>query len=62
MTLPKTKTYINCEDCGKLIEMKGRRTRCIKCSNIRDKKIAEERRQTEENKEYMKKWHKENRR
>jgi hypothetical protein len=32
--------YINCWNCGKLIEKKGNRTLCIACTNKRSKKIA----------------------
>lgn len=32
--------YINCWNCGKLIEKKGNRTLCIACTNARSKEIA----------------------
>ena len=35
---------IRCENCWKQIEQKGNRVLCIKCSNKRDKKMAENRR------------------
>lgn len=43
---------IKCIDCGKEIELKAWRQRCIKCSNKRDREIAKQRRATEESKEY----------
>ncbi len=39
---------IKCERCGKLIEKKWTRERCIKCSNIRDRELAEQRRNNPE--------------
>lgn len=32
-------TYINCESCGKRIELKFWRTLCIPCRNKRDKEL-----------------------
>lgn len=49
-------TYINCTECGKRIELKNNRTRCIRCSNKRDREIAKQRRATQESKEYHKEY------
>ena len=51
-------TYINCTDCWKRIELKNNRTRCIRCSNKRDREIARQRRATQESKEYFKEYKK----
>ena len=37
---------IKCENCGKEIQQRGRRTLCIACSNRRDKEIAKKYRET----------------
>ena len=49
-------TYINCTECGKRIELKNNRTRCIRCSNKRDREIAKQRRATQESKDYHKEY------
>ena len=54
-------TMIKCEDCGKEIELKNWRTRCVRCTNIRSHKLAAERRATKESKEYFKKYNKKRR-
>lgn len=42
-------TYIECANCGKTIEKKGKRVVCVKCANLRDrekqKKFREEHRE-----------------
>lgn len=45
---------IECSNCGKLIEKKVNRTMCIKCTNVWNKIQAEQRRATQEYKEYQK--------
>ena len=52
-----TDKEIRCIDCWKIIQLKNWRTRCIKCSNIRDKQLAEQRRNNPEYKKmYMEKY------
>ena len=34
------KVYIKCKDCWKEIERKGKRERCVKCANIRNREVA----------------------
>jgi uncharacterized Zn finger protein (UPF0148 family) len=58
MTLPKEKTYIQCERCGKTIEKKMNRVLCIHCRYEVDMENAEKRRATKESKEYMKNYRK----
>ena len=48
--------YINCWNCGKLIEKKGNRTLCIACTNKRSKEMAAARRNTVEYKEHYRAW------
>lgn len=50
------KEMIECSNCWKLIEKKGVRTMCIKCTNLALKIRAEQKRQTEEYKQYQKEW------
>lgn len=35
-------TYIQCENCGKTIEKKGKRRVCVKCANLRDREHAKQ--------------------
>ena len=52
-----TDKEIRCVDCWKTIQLKNWRIRCIKCSNIRDKQLAEQRRNNPEYKKmYMEKY------
>lgn len=48
---------IKCEDCGKEIELKNRRTRCVKCTNKRNHEMAAKKRSTQEMKDYYKNYY-----
>jgi Zn finger protein HypA/HybF involved in hydrogenase expression len=40
--------YINCENCGKVIQKRNNRVLCIACRNIKDKERIRARTQTDE--------------